>query len=62
MGIDAFTWFGLAWAIATAAALKSIWHRAGHSRAVKLIWSALAILVPILGAAGWFLLGREQRR
>ena len=61
-GFDAFTIAGIVWAVLAAGALKSIWHRAGHSRKVKVIWSVLAIAIPILGALGWFLLGRERRR
>jgi hypothetical protein len=61
-GVDAFTVAGIVWAVLAAGALKSIWHRAGHSRKVKVIWSVLAICVPFLGALGWFALGRERRR
>jgi hypothetical protein len=59
---DIFTIVGLLWAVLAAGALKSIWHRAGHSRKVKVIWTAIAVLVPIVGALGWFALGRERRR
>ena len=59
---DIFTIVGLLWAVLAAGALKSIWHRAGHSRKVKVIWTVLAVAVPIVGALGWFLLGRERRR
>lgn len=62
MGFDAFTIVGLLWAVLAGGALKSIWHRAGHSRKVKVIWTVIAVAVPIVGALGWFLLGRERRR
>jgi hypothetical protein len=61
-GVDVFTIAGIVWAVLAGGALKSIWHRAGHSRKVKVIWSVLAIGVPFLGALGWFALGREKRR
>jgi hypothetical protein len=62
LGFDAFTVAGIVWAALAGAALKSIWHRAGHSRKVKVIWTVLAIAVPFVGALGWFALGRERRR
>ena len=54
-------WAFAAWAVTTALALLSIWLSRSHSPKVKVIWSVLA-LVPLLGPAGWFVLGRERRR
>jgi hypothetical protein len=45
-----------------AGALASIWLGRHHSRAAKVVWTAVAVLVPVLGPLGWFLLGRERRR
>lgn len=57
--------FGPAAAIAAALAilaLLSIWLGAHHSLRAKLIWTAIALLVPILGPLAWFALGQERRR
>jgi uncharacterized membrane protein len=43
-------------------ALVSIWRSRVHSRRAKAVWIVLAVLVPVLGPAAWFLLGRERRR
>jgi hypothetical protein len=44
-------------------ALVSIWRGSRrHSPPVKVIWTIVTILLPILGAIGWLLLGRERRR
>jgi hypothetical protein len=44
------------------AALASIWRGRRHSPRAKIVWTAIATLVPVLGPLGWFLLGREGRR
>ena len=51
-----------AWAIGGAAALLSIWLGRHHAPRVKVIWSVLALVVPIAGALAWFVLGRERKR
>ena len=51
-----------AWAIGSAAALLSIWLGRHHAPRVKVIWSVLAVIVPIAGAAAWFVLGRQSKR
>ncbi|MGH7625534.1 MAG: PLDc N-terminal domain-containing protein [Gemmatimonadaceae bacterium] len=44
-------------------ALASIWRGSRrHSPPVKVIWTSVTILLPLLGALGWLLLGRERRR
>ena len=45
-----------------AAALLSIWLGHRHARKVKVIWTVIAVVIPILGPIGWFALGREKRR
>lgn len=42
-------------------ALASLWRSRTHSRKAKLVWTALVAVLPVLGAAAWFLLGRERR-
>jgi hypothetical protein len=44
------------------AALWSIWRSPSHSRRAKTFWTVAVILLPMLGALGWLLLGRERRR
>jgi hypothetical protein len=44
------------------AALWSIWRSPSHSRRAKTFWTVAVILLPILGALGWLILGRERRR
>jgi hypothetical protein len=60
--IDAFTWIGLAWFVATALALTSIWRSSVHSGKSKTIWTVIVLALPLLGAIGWAALGRERRR
>jgi hypothetical protein len=51
-----------AWAIGSAAALLSIWLGRHHAPRVKVIWSVLALVVPVVGAVAWFVLGRQSKR
>jgi Phospholipase_D-nuclease N-terminal len=51
-----------AWAIGSAAALLSIWLGRHHAPRVKVIWSVLAVIVPVVGALAWFVLGRQRKR
>jgi hypothetical protein len=27
-----------------------------------MVWTVIVVCVPVIGAAGWFMLGRERRR
>ena len=47
--------------VAAAAALLSIWRSRAHSSKVKLIWTAIAVLLPFVGPSAWLLLGRVRR-
>ena len=49
-------------AILDVGALWSIWRSPAHSRRAKSFWTVAVILLPGLGALGWFALGRERRR
>lgn len=62
LGLDIFTWVGVGWVAGAALALVSIWRGRSHSVKAKAIWTAIVVLVPLLGALAWFLLGRERRR
>lgn len=57
----------LAWAVAAAVvllvlALVSIWHASGHSRRAKIVWTVVAVILPIVGPIAWAVAGRESRR
>jgi hypothetical protein len=54
--------FFAAWTIGTVAALLSIWLGRQHARRVKVIWSVLALVVPIVGALSWFVLGHQRHK
>lgn len=45
-----------------AAALLSIWLGRRHARKVQVIWTVIAVAIPILGPLAWFALGRERKR
>lgn len=55
-------WFvGIA-IVAAVSALASIWLGRRHGRRAKIVWTVIVVCIPILGAAGWYVLGRERRR
>ena len=55
-------WLFAAWAIGAAAAVLSIWLGRHRAPRVKLIWTVISLAVPVVGALGWFVLGRERKR
>ncbi len=55
-------WFAAAWIILAVLSLASIWLGKRHGRAAKIVWTGIVVCVPLLGACGWFVLGRERRR
>lgn len=60
-------WGVLRWAVALAAvlalvALIAIWRSRPHSPRAKVVWTIVALFLPVLGPLGWFLLGRQRRR
>ena len=54
-------WFACAWIVLAVSALISIWMGTRHGKPAKLVWTVLVVFVPVLGALGWFALGRERR-
>jgi len=55
-------WFGATWIILAVCALASIWLGRRHGKPAKLVWTVIVVLVPVIGACGWFVLGRERRK
>ncbi len=55
-------WIGLVALALDGAALASIWMSRAHSTKARVVWTVITLLVPVLGAAAWFVLGRERRR
>jgi len=55
-------WFGLFAIVLFAGAVLSIWLGREHSVKAKVIWTAIALAVPIIGPLSWFALGRERQR
>jgi len=55
-------WFAGAWAVLAVLALASIWMGTRHGRSAKIVWTVIVVFVPVLGAVGWYLLGRERRK
>ena len=58
---DAVRRAGLAALAIDVVALASVWRSRAHSVKAKLLWTVLVALLPVLGAAAWFVLGRERR-
>lgn len=55
-------WFVAAAIILAVLALASIWMGKRHGRQAKIVWTVIVVVIPILGACGWYLLGRERRK
>jgi hypothetical protein len=53
---------GAAALISVVGALVSIWLGRHHSTRAKLVWTAIAVALPIVGPIAWFVLGREKPR
>ena len=54
-------WLLIVAVVLCVAALISIWIGRYHSTAARIVWTFVAILIPILGPIAWFLLGWERR-
>jgi phospholipase D-like protein len=55
-------WFAGAWIILAVCALASCWMGRRHGKPAKIVWTVIVVVVPVIGALGWFMLGRERRR
>lgn len=53
-------WAAIVLVLADVLALASIWHSRAHSPKTKVLWSAIVALLPVLGALGWFALGKGR--
>jgi type VI protein secretion system component VasF len=61
VSLDWPLWLLILAAALCVAALLSIWTGRYHSTASRIVWTAVALLIPILGPVAWFLLGWERR-
>jgi hypothetical protein len=59
---DWLLWLTAVAVILDVAALASIWIGRHHSVRAKTVWTGIALVVPVLGALGWFFLGHERPR
>ncbi|HEX6814364.1 MAG TPA: PLDc N-terminal domain-containing protein [Gemmatimonadaceae bacterium] len=55
-------WIAVAAVVLLVLALASIWHASGHSRRAKIVWTVVAVILPIIGPVAWLAAGREPRR
>lgn len=55
-------WTAVLAVVLLVAALVSIWHASGHSRRAKVVWTVVAVILPIVGPIAWAVAGRESRR
>ena len=55
-------WIAVVAIVLLVLALVSIWHASGHSRSAKIVWTVVAVLLPIIGPIAWAVAGRESRR
>lgn len=58
---DIVSWLVILTLASDAGALASVWISRAHSRRAKTLWTAVVILLPIIGAAAWLAFGRERR-
>jgi hypothetical protein len=61
LGLEGPAWAVIVIAVADAGALVSIWRSRAHGGRAKVVWTGLVAVLPLLGAAAWFALGRERR-
>lgn len=54
-------WLLIVAVVLCVAALLSIWTGRYHSTAARIVWTIVALLIPIFGPIAWFLLGWERR-
>ncbi len=52
-------WFAGIAVIAGVLALFSIWTSHAYSFRAKVVWTVIVLALPIIGALGWFVLGRS---
>lgn len=55
-------WFVAVAVMTGVGALMSIWIGRHHSIQAKVLWTIVALWLPIIGPLAWFLLGRERWR
>jgi hypothetical protein len=62
IAFDRPLWLGAAALALLGAALLTIWLGPHHARKVKVIWTVIALVVPVLGPLAWFALAWERKR
>ena len=55
-------WIGLAVVLIDIVALATVWFSRRHSSQAKVVWTIIIAVLPIVGALGWAILGRERKR
>ena len=55
------TWLVALVAVVDLLAIVAIAASRAHAPKVKVIWSAIVLLLPVLGAVAWLAVGRERR-
>lgn len=61
-GMTRLAWIAVVAVVLLVLALVSIWHASGHSRSAKIVWTVVAVILPIIGPIAWAVAGRESRR
>lgn len=51
-------WVALVALLAVIAALTSIWRAPAHSRRAKIVWTAIVIVLPLVGPLAWFVMAK----
>lgn len=55
-------WIAVVAVVLLVLSLISIWHAQGHSRKAKVVWTVVAVVLPVIGPMLWAAAGRESRR
>lgn len=59
---DNLRWLAAIVLVVDALALASVWSSPAHSIRARVVWTAVILVVPLVGAGAWLLLGREPQR
>jgi heme/copper-type cytochrome/quinol oxidase subunit 2 len=59
-GPGVLAWLGVASGLLMVVSLVSIWKAHAHSRRARIVWTVIAVLVPIVGPVAWLVAGRAS--